>query len=196
VTKKIDLPIVYYFMADKKNGLDATDYKLSDREIRYVIDELNEDEIGIHPTFDSSHRKDIADEIEKINSELNIKVKHARQHFLKYDITDTWRSYEKKGIRYSSNIQFTEGMGFAAGTCRPFSLFDILERKVLRVVEIPLLVMIKKDYAINYENQLIKIAEIIEKAKKYKGEFMLLVHNSNLETNRERLLLKKIIELV
>jgi hypothetical protein len=194
IITKHKMDFVYYFMADKKHDLDMTDYSLLDKELVNIHSQLKKENIGIHFTFDSSTRKDFVDEADKMKKILDREIIHARQHYLKYDITSTWRKYQESGVMYSSNIQFSEGVGFAAGTCRPFSLFDIVNRKVLNVQEIPLLIMVKKDYGKKSNLQMEGINAVINFTKKYNGKFMILVHNSNVEVEQEKKLVENILD--
>ncbi len=190
---------VFYFLVGKIHKWDTADYDMQDAEIKMVVKLLNESnfEIGIHPSYMSSERDDmIGNEINIIDKSILHKVQHSRQHFLRYRIDKTWNQLERLGIKFDSSVQFTEGLGFAAGICHPYHLYDIVSRKKLNLIEIPLLVMIKKDYAINYVRQINKIKEIIRLARYYNGKYMILFHNSNVETRKEKKFFEEVLALI
>ena len=74
-----------------------------------------------------------------------------------------------------------------------FSLFDIKNRKATKVKEIPLIAMKKKDYVLDVDKSYEKMFSIVKEAKKYNGRFMILFHNSDLETENERMLFEKMV---
>jgi hypothetical protein len=197
---KKNLSGVFYFMAGVTDiKYDTKDYDLNDPLIQYLVAKIRDrgHSIGIHPSINSWEDSNIlGEEISILSDAFNQKVVFSRQHFLRYNPYETWGLLESCGIKSDSSVQFTEGIGFAVGMCTPYQLFDLKNRKILNVIEEPLLVMIKKDYAINYNKQLDKIRTVIAEAKKYNGRFMILFHNSNLETKQEKRFFEEVIDLL
>jgi hypothetical protein len=63
-----------------------------------------------------------------------------RQHVLRWANPDTWRDWEAAGLSHDSTLAYSEAIGFRTGTCHPYRVFDLRERR-LRVREVPFQVM-------------------------------------------------------
>ncbi|MBK8698703.1 MAG: polysaccharide deacetylase family protein [Saprospiraceae bacterium] len=193
-----NLPRVFYFMAGKSDEkYDCNDYAPSDPLIREVIDYIksNQGQIGLHPSIESWKSVDVMQkEKMTLENDLGHVVTRVRQHYLRYDVRTTWQQMEACGFMEDSSMQFTQGCGFAAGSCTPFNLYDLTHRRMTSVTEVPLLVMKKKDYGQFTDAQYESFSKVIDMAKKYQGRFMVLFHNSDLETTGERKLFEGIIQ--
>jgi hypothetical protein len=122
---------------------------------------------------------------EELNRLENIQYvdKINRQHYLRFQVPDTWQLMEDAGINSDTTIGFSNDWGFRAGTCHSFSVFNIVTRKELNLTEYPLIAM-DTALKIRFQNMDRMFGEI-KKAhaltKKYKGTFVLLWHNNNIE---------------
>lgn len=195
--EKYNLEATFYFMAgleDKR--YDTKDYDLNEPLVQEIVKGIKtrQYQIGLHPTINTWQSYDtIKDQKEVLEKAVDSKVVNVRQHYLRYDV-GTWAIMEGNDFLYDSSMQFTEGIGFAAGICTPFTLFDLINRRPTKVKEIPLIAMKKKDYVQHVSQSFEKMFTIINEAKKYNGRFMILFHNSDLETENERMLFEKILE--
>jgi hypothetical protein len=66
--------------------------------------------------------------------------------------------------------------------CHPFPLFDIEKRRILHVYEHPLIAMdvtFKRYRNSSPEQTITEVRHLMEVARKYDGEFVLLWHNSS-----------------
>lgn len=63
-----------------------------------------------------------------------------RQHYLHYDIRVTPAVHAEAGFKYDSTLGFNDNVGFRFGTCYPWYLYDLKEKKEVSVIEIPLIV--------------------------------------------------------
>ena len=110
-----------------------------------------------------------------------------RQHYLRWKTPDTWRIWEKAGLKYDTTMSFADYEGFRCGICFPYKPFDVLENRVLDIWELPLTVMDGSlfDYQnLTPEEGFQRIKELIETVKKYSGVFVLLWHNSSFDELR------------
>ena len=85
-------------------------------------------------------------------------------------------------MEWDSTLSYADKEGFRCGTCYSYSVFNILTRNTLKLKERPLIVM--EGSLANYQNvspeeMKMKILNLIEKVKKYRGEFVFLWHNSS-----------------
>ena len=155
-------------------------YSFNDPRVVEVIKKLSAGgwEVGLHGSFYSymnldklrSDKKDL----EKILGEV---VTGIRQHHLNLKIPDTWAYHEQVGLSYDTSLGLKDDIGFRWGTCLPFFPLDLKSGKLLKILEIPLVVMdtplfTKKD------NSLSRIKKLIEVVEKQKGVLTVLFHHS------------------
>ncbi len=97
------------------------------------------------------------------------------------------KQHLKRVLNWDSTCSYADKEGFRCGVCYEYSVFNILTRKKLNLKEKPLIVM-EGSFAtyqpnIKPEKMLEKIRQLIDKVKKYNGEFVFLWHNSSFNTN-------------
>jgi hypothetical protein len=196
--KAVGFSTAFFFKTGISNPrFDQNDYEITG--IRRLLKELEEKqvEIGIHPSYESMIDDNImAYEIDQLSNVIKKQVLFSRQHFLRYNISSTWNLLEKNGIKFDSSIQYTEGLGFSSGICTAYPLFDIAQRRALDVLEVPLVIMKKQDQQISETKFLEQSKLIIENTKDYNAHFMILFHNSDLETRRGKHLYDETLKLL
>jgi peptidoglycan/xylan/chitin deacetylase (PgdA/CDA1 family) len=146
--------------------------------------------IGIHPSFNTyKFPEQMKEEVDTLKEVTGEPVLFGRQHYLRFEVPTTWKQWDDNDIQWDSTLTYADQLGFRAGTCIAFPVFDILNRKVLQLEEKPLTVM--DQTLINYlkldKNSAFKeVNDYIEIIKKYKGDFVLLWHNSSFNTPEMR----------
>ena len=139
--------------------------------------------IGFHPSYNSyNYQKQWEEEYSNLSTEILQKVKIGRQHFLRFEIPTTWQIWEDNNMEWDSTLTYPEKEGFRCGTCYEYSVFNILNRKKLKLKELPLTVM--EVTMVGHQNLVPEIMEkriikLINNVKNYNGKFVLLWHNSN-----------------
>lgn len=195
--QKKNIDSTLYFMTDVQDvKYDTVDYNLNEPLIQNLFLQLKERncKIGLHPSINSWKSKEtIVEQKMKLETAAKEEANTIRQHYLRYDVRETIPAMNEAGFKSDSSVQFTQGCGFAAGMCTPYSLYDLKNRKITNVIETPLIFMKKKDYVKDVEASFHKAKSIIDEAKKYNGRFSILFHNADLETENERLLFEKVI---
>jgi len=86
-------------------------------------------------------------------------------------------------------LGYAEYEGFRAGICTPFKPFDINNRRVIDIIEIPLVIM--DSTLINYrgfqpDEALQRIKELVDNVYEVQGTIVLLWHNHLLVDDRWR----------
>jgi hypothetical protein len=197
---------VFYFIPDNSepgNGL----YELQNEEIKKLLLKIDSygHEIGVHGSYQSfndaekicSQKKRLEDFLEKIG--IDRKVEGNRQHYLRLDVSVTPDLLEKAGFKYDSSGGFADSPGFRFGTAKEFSMWSWATRKKLKLKQRPLICMecsvIAENYlALGYS---LKARELMAglKAKSlyYNGNFVLLWHNSSLQSKSEKEMFVEII---
>jgi len=142
--------------------------------------------IGFHPGYKTyNNPKLFKEEKENIEKVIGLKLRYGRQHYLRFEIPTTWQIWEDNNMEWDSTLGYADEEGFRCGTCYSFNVFNILKRKMLKLKEKPLIVMeatlaCYKQYSSGQMKE--KILNLMEKVKKYEGEFVFLWHNSSFNT--------------
>ena len=175
----------FFFLPRKgkvENGSNA-DYRISSKSIRQKIKELESqgNEIGVHGSFGThTDSKALEADIRNIPVEP---IRANRFHFLMYDPLKTVSVLEKNQIRYDTSLGFAEQPGFRRGTCYPFYLFNFEEKRISKLVELPLIVMDtslqhRKYMGLSPNESLPVIFNLIDEIRKFNGLFTMLWHNT------------------
>lgn len=187
----------FYFMGGHASSAYDPGYSLDDRwlrELMHTVDARGH-EIGVHPsytTFRDGER--LATELERVREAaraagVRTEVTGGRQHFLRFENPGTWRNWDGAGLDYDSTLGYAETCGFRCGTCRAYRVFDLQERRALRLVERPLVAM--ETALLTYQglspeaaaDEMLRLAEV---CRRFEGEFTFLWHNNRLATPPER----------
>jgi hypothetical protein len=144
---------------------------------------------GYHPSYNAYNNFELfIKDKEKIENIINKKLIFGRQHFLRFEVPTTWQIWEDAKMKWDSSLSYADKEGFRCGVCYPYSVFNILTRKKLNLKERPLIVMegsfTTYQPNIKPEDMEIKIKKLIDKVKKFNGEFVFLWHNSSFNVNQ------------
>jgi len=208
LSEKFGLQSTFCFKSGVTNRVFDECYSLQDRNIKAILKNIHErgHEIGLHPSYETYR------DINKLKSEYRklIDVLHelkieqrslgARQHYLRWEAPTTWNIYERVGLDYDATLGFADHVGFRCGTCHSFPVFDLKDRKSLKLNECPLIVMegtlLGEEYmGLSEEQALEYIERLSYVCRFYSGTFSLLWHNSMLIGNYKDLYLK-VVEMI
>jgi len=186
--KRYGFKSAFYFMSGGESKFDNF-YDINDIKVIDLINQIQNEgfEAGYHGSFNSYNDFELMKKEKEILKNLLINKKYGcRQHFLRFEAPLTWRYQEKLGLLYDTTLTFADKEGFRCGTCLPYKPYDILENRVLDILEIPLIVMEGSLQNQNYSNYsaeqgLQKTKELIDTVRKHNGVFTLLYHNSSFD---------------
>mgnify|MGYP000936394604 FL=1 len=180
----------FYFMAADTYDGDCR-YDIHDIKVKKLIHYLESQgsEAGYHGSLKSYNNKALMNrEKRRLDDIIEKKPYGCRQHYLNFQIPETWRNQVQAGLLYDTTLTFAGHEGFRCGICLPFKPFDIFENKVLEIWELPLLIMEGTLQSPEYRNctpeeGLKNIIRMAETVKKYHGVFTILWHNSSFDYN-------------
>ncbi len=181
LSEKAGLKSHFYFIPAILGEEDAQ-YTISDKKVAKTILKIKNKGhiVGIHGAYRSYKNKDLfCKELQRFPKE--IKIEEGRQHFLRFKNPETWQMLEDCKIKKDSTIGFINNVGFRAGTCSEYSVFNVITREKLKLKEQPLIVMeqaLIKKYP-DKNDFFDKIIAMKDTVKKYKGIFVVLWHNNN-----------------
>lgn len=178
--KKYNAKSSFYFLAKDKD-IFGVKYKIDDIQdhIHFIID--NECEIGLHTSYYAFDKlNEIISEKERLEKITGKKVKGVRNHFLRFNIPNTWEVLSKAGLIYDTTLGYHDEIGFRNGMCHPYQPFNLDTNSPIDITEIPLCI---SDVALfSYLNkstleswQLIK--NLIDTVEKLNGVLTILWHN-------------------
>lgn len=197
----------FYFMTARSDPRYDRGYLLDDpwmsRLLRTIHDRGHE--IGLHPSYGTFGRPDlVASELETLRTtvaalDIEQEAVGGRQHYLRWEAPDSWQTWDDVGLAYDSSVGFADALGFRAGTCYPFPVFNLRTRRALKLVERPLVAMeataLSDAYLhLSHEDALEAMASLSRRCRHFGGDFTLLWHNSFLLTRKDRELYAAVLE--
>jgi peptidoglycan/xylan/chitin deacetylase (PgdA/CDA1 family) len=139
--RKYGAKSTFFFMATSRDP----------KRFRYHIEDIKGElpliarsgwEVGLHGGYDSFHDDEaIKKEKARLEKALGRKVIGYRNHYLRFQIPDTWDYLERCGFEYDSTFGYNDTVGFRGGMCHPFRPYDNLRQRWMNICEIPLTVM-------------------------------------------------------
>jgi peptidoglycan/xylan/chitin deacetylase (PgdA/CDA1 family) len=99
-------------------------------------------EIGLHASYRSYLSAErLAAEKSQIEAAIGRPITGIRQHFLRFEVPETWRAQRQAGFSYDSTLGYNEAPGFRAGIAAPYRPWDPGLEEGMDLVELPLTVM-------------------------------------------------------
>ncbi|MBX3423884.1 MAG: polysaccharide deacetylase family protein [Pirellulaceae bacterium] len=184
--------VAFYFLTDcKYPGLDGR-YRIGQPVIRKLLRQIYDrgHEIGLHPSYatylNSQQTTHEAELLRRTLEEEGIPSAGlgGRQHYLRWRTPTTARNWEMADMAYDSTLSYADRAGFRCGTSREFTMYDVEQRRPMKLKQRPLILMecsvIAERYmALGYTDEaLAYMRSLKERALSIGGEFTLLWHNS------------------
>ena len=186
----------YFIPVEGQRDVDAH-YRLDDDWMRALLRRIRDrgHEVGLHASYDTFrdpertrdefHRlRDVAEDEGIVQEKWG-----GRQHYLRWDAAVTWRNWEAAGLAYDSTLTFHDCVGFRSGTCHEHPVFDLSERRALRLRERPVVAMdatLKGYMGLSDEELMARVTTLGERCRMFGGTMSLLWHNHNLASTADR----------
>ncbi len=190
-SERFGLKSRFYFMSGGTSESKDNRYRIE--EAKGIFDSIVKRGhlVGFHGSYNSyNDLEQFKNEKERLEKSFDIVVAEGRQHYLRFEVPTTWQIWEDAGMLVDSTCGYADREGFRCGTGDEFSVFNVLSRKKLNLKERPLVVM--EGSFITYQPNIKptemeeKIKYLLNQAKKYNGDFVLLWHNSSFNTSQWR----------
>jgi hypothetical protein len=187
----------FYFLATDEPSTRNGSYTLDHPWVRSLIGRIHErgHEVGFHAGFDTYRDARLtAEEVARLRAvvdDLGVEQDAwgGRQHYLRWESPTTWANWEHAGLDYDSTVGFADRVGFRAGTCHEYRVFDVRARRPLRLRERPLLAMDQTlvDYmGLDPDAALQALLDLAAECRRAAGTLTLLWHNSMLPRAAQR----------
>lgn len=145
--------------------------------------------VGLHPSYASNVSPAlISHEAEHLADIVGHPVIRSRQHYLRIQLPDTYRSLANMGIREDYSMGFADCPGFRAGIASPFRFFDLEENKITGLMIFPFQVMdtcLQQYMKLNPEQSIQTISGMVDQVKAVNGTFISLWHNESMSEWKE-----------
>ncbi|OPL10017.1 MAG: hypothetical protein AVO34_12600 [Firmicutes bacterium ML8_F2] len=202
-SEKAGLRSAFYFKAAQNSPFDPA-YSLDHPRIRDLFQEISErgHETGFHPGYKTDTNPVVwMEEFYRLKNALPKfnGIRGGRQHYLRFSVPETWRSWAAAGLEYDASMGFAGHAGYRCGTSHPFCPFDLKRQEKLNITERPLIAMectvLDEKYMgmRNSECAVDYMLGLKERCALFGGEFVFLWHNSRLTSNAEKEMYKAVI---
>jgi hypothetical protein len=199
VSERHSLRSFFYFLARGDADPAAPRFQLFDHPwVRDLMGRVHRrgHEIGLHGGF-GTYRDAVAtaeefDRLRAVAEDQGVAQESwgGRQHYLQWRNPHTWRNSCAAGLQYDCSVAFSEAVGFRTGTSREFTVFDLLARAPLDLVEKPFQVMdvsLFGHMALAPDDAARAALRIARECRRYGGTLGILWHNDEvLRTAREK----------
>ena len=201
-----NLKSAFYYIPEKTHRLDPG----MPIDHPHVVDQWRRiasrgHEIGFHPGYDTylspERIKRGALQIQQQLEKLGIKqeVLGGRQHFLRWKSPETAIHWDDAGLDYDSSLGFADRCGFRCGVCYEFPMYDLVNRRELRLRQRPLVVMECTVTDERYmglgtgEKAFEHMNQLKNQCRKYNGDFTILWHNQRFRDESDRSLYRRLL---
>lgn len=185
ISEKANTKSYFFFMCGGNSKYD-NGYSIYDKKVQKLISHIKQrgHYIGIHPSYNTFNDKDmLKNEVQKLSHAASADIVYGRHHVLRYDVSLTPSIWENANMKWDSTLGYADSNGFRVGTCYEYSMFDFINRKKLDLKQKPLIYMEVTDFKylnLSIDDSKEKTINLLNKVKKYNGEFVSLWHNSNI----------------
>ncbi|MCG5495456.1 polysaccharide deacetylase family protein [Ectothiorhodospira variabilis] len=200
VNEQAGRPAAFFFIPENTDARLDNRVSLDHPHMRSLLREIHQrgHEIGIHPGYNTfRHPEAMARSVStlrRVLAEEGIEspLLGGRQHYLRWEAPTTARLWDDNGLDYDSTLSYADRPGFRCGTCREYPLYDVRQRRPLRLRERPLIVMecsvIAERYlGLGYSDEALALMRRYRDiCHRFRGDFTLLWHNSHFSQEADR----------
>jgi hypothetical protein len=198
VSERNGLRSAFYFLAAEGTvGPDDPPYTLDHPWIDSLLRKIHSrgHEIGYHAGFHTYRDPELTrQEFDRLRAAAarNGILQSAwggRQHYLRWENPSTWSNWETAGLDYDTTLSYADRIGFRTGTCHEYGVFDLLERRPLRLRERPFQVMDRSLFEymrLPADAAMDAVVGVATECRRYGGTLGILWHNNQLLTARDK----------
>jgi len=199
LSERNGLRSAFYFLANRHVSARAgAYYQLEHPWIRALIGHIHRrgHEVGYHAGFDTyldpARTAEEFAQLRGVAESQGVRQDEwgGRQHFLRWASPVTWCNWESAGLSYDCTLAYAEEVGFRAGTCHPYRVFDLNARRPLELHERPFQVMdvtLFQYMSLSPDAAHEAVMDIAAQCRRHRGSLGILWHNNELlRTVREQ----------
>lgn len=200
VNEKAGNQITFNFIPEPTDRKMDQAPSLHDRRLRELLRTIHARGhlIGLHPGYNTyRHPAAFAHSVATLRRAMDEEhirqdALGGRQHYLRWDVGTTARLWAANNLSYDSTLSYATVPGFRTGTCREYTMYDLIERRSLALKQRPLIVM--ESSVIEHEGMglghgalaLATMQRYKRICRSFDGDFTLLWHNSCFSDEADR----------
>ena len=171
-----------------------------DQDFNYQVEDLSHElgdivdrgcEVGLHGGHEAYRDLEaLKRQKANLNRELGKKVLGYRNHYLRFQVPETWELLSAAEFKYDATFGYSDSVGFRNGMCHPFKPYDLRTGRKIDILEIPLAIMdctldlyMRLDAGKGWE----VIRHLIDATERCNGVITILWHNTYMEGERLKL---------
>ena len=208
VNEKHGNTVAFNFIPENTHPSMDSAPSLNEPRMRQLLRSIHErgHEVGFHPGYctyrhPDAFAKSIATLRRVMDDErIDQQTLGGRQHYLRWETPTTARLWDDHGLDFDSTLSYADHAGFRCGTCREYPLFDVVERKPLRLRERPLIAMeasVMEDAYMGLghgEDAANRMLQLKAACRTVQGDFSVLWHNSYFDYPNDRATYRTVVE--
>jgi hypothetical protein len=179
-----------FFLINGRTRYDSL-YSAQHKGYQKLILDLREEgfSIGLHPSYQTMLKPALLhQEKAQLEAILQQPVTQSRQHFLRYQFPDTFRTLAAAGIQQDASLCPVTTTGFLIGMARPFLWFDLTENQPSSLTLHPTMAMdrsLQQYQCLTPEAAVDELHRLQERSRGAGGVFTALLHNETLSNRHE-----------
>lgn len=183
-------PRLIFFILDRSSlAIDGTHDLFSEAYQKLIRRLASQARIAIHPSYQTMvDEKLLSREINRLQQVTGVRVEDSRQHYLRYEIPDTFRQLERAGIRRDYSQLYADDTGFRNGTAHPYEFYDIEEERIGTLLMMPVIAMdrsLQQYLRQSPEAALEDLEQLITQAIAHGSYAHIIWHNSSFDFEAE-----------
>ena len=178
----------YFFLVAKNTSKYDKNISTEQKALYGLIDYCaGKYKIGVHPSWQSGD--DVAllgEELEWLSTVADRKIKHSRQHYVRFTLPETFRKLIKAGIEKDFSMGYGSVNGFRASICSSFYWYDLAKEEKTNLLLFPFCYMDANSvFELKHSPQQAyhELIEYYEITKRLDGLFVCVWHNNMLGTD-------------
>ena len=187
IIKKVgeDFPLTKVFWLVGLLGEKDRNVSIGNLEHQRLIKEISHyASVNLHPSYGSfNDGSKILKEKNSLEEVLGKKVDASRQHFLRFQVSQTYSFLEEMGFKNEYSMGFAERAGFRSGTARSFLWYDLINEQVSTLILHPFVYMdgtLHEYMKLTIEQSKLLVKRLFDEVSSTGGDFVFIWHNETI----------------
>src|SRR5688572_8307282 len=188
--KTYNLDPRYFFLVPGKTGRYDRNILPTEPALQSLIKRHSDKyKVGVHPSWQSGNEPSLLKkEIETIEKITKTKISSSRQHFIRFNLPETFRQLISAGIREDFSMGYGSINGFRASIASPFYWYDLEKDEQTSLLLYPFCYMDANSFYEEKQTAMQALEEMgryYHEVKKVNGTFITIWHNTFLGTDEK-----------
>ena len=181
--------LIFFILDRSMLTIDSTHDPLSKAYQKMLRRLASQTRIAIHPSYQTMvDERLLSKEIIRLQQVIGARIEDSRQHYLRYEIPETFRHLERQGIRRDYSQLYADDTGFRNGTAHPYPFYDIEEERIGTLIMMPVIAMdrsLQQYLKLSPEVALEDLGQLLSQAIAHGSYAHIIWHNSSFDFEAE-----------